>query len=48
MDGRSDQDIKEQAIKDGMKILSENAVNEVLDGVTTMEEMMRIVDIKVV
>jgi hypothetical protein len=31
-----------------MKILSENAVNEVLDGVTTMEEMMRIVDIKVV
>jgi len=47
MDGRSDQDIKEQAIKDGMKILSENAANEVLNGVTTMEEMMRIVDIKV-
>jgi type II secretory ATPase GspE/PulE/Tfp pilus assembly ATPase PilB-like protein len=48
MDGRSDQDIKEQAIKDGMKILYENAVNEVLDGVTTMEEIIRIVDIKVV
>ena len=48
MNGSSDQDIKEQAIKDGMKILCENAVNEVLDGVTTMEEMMRIVDIKVV
>jgi type IV pilus assembly protein PilB len=47
MDGRSDQDIKEQAIKDGMKILSENAANEVLHGATTMEEMMRIVDIKV-
>ena len=48
MDGRSDQDIKEQAIKEGMKILTENAANEVLDGSTTMEEMMRIVDIKVV
>ena len=48
MSGSSDQVIKEQAIKDGMKILSDNAVNEVLNGVTTMEEMMRIVDIKVV
>ena len=48
MEGRSDQDIKEQAIKDGMKILRENAINEVLNGVTTMEEMMRIVDIKVI
>jgi type II secretory ATPase GspE/PulE/Tfp pilus assembly ATPase PilB-like protein len=48
MNGSSDQDIKEQAIKDGMKVLCENAVSEVLAGVTTMEEMMRIVDIKVV
>jgi len=47
MNGSSDQDIKDQAIKDGMKILCENAANEVLSGVTTMEEMMRIVDIKV-
>ena len=46
--GSSDQAIKEQAIKEGMKILSENTVDEVLNGVTTMEEMMRIVDIKVV
>ncbi len=48
MNGSSDQDIKEQAIKDGMKVLCGNAVSEVLAGVTTMEEMMRIVDIKVV
>ncbi len=48
IDGSSDQDIKEQAIQDGMKILRDNAVNEVLDGSTTMEEMMRIVDVKVV
>jgi len=48
MNGSSDQDIKDQAMKEGMKILHENAANEVLDGVTTLEEMMRIVDIKVV
>jgi type IV pilus assembly protein PilB len=48
MDGRSDQDIKEQAIKDGMKVIVENARNEVLNGVTTIDEMQRIVDIKVV
>lgn len=48
MDGRSDQDIKEQAIKDGMKVIAENARNEVLNGVTTIDEMQRIVDIKVV
>ncbi len=48
MNGSSDQGIKEQAVKEGMKVLFENAANEVLDGVTTMEEMMRIVDIKVV
>jgi len=46
--GSSDQGIKEQAVKEGMKVLFENAAQEVLDGVTTMEEMMRIVDIKVV
>ncbi|MCP4609602.1 MAG: type II/IV secretion system protein [Planctomycetes bacterium] len=48
MNGGSDQGIKEQAVKDGMKVLFENAAQEVLDGVTTMEEMMRIVDIKAV
>ena len=47
MNGGSDQGIKEQAVKEGMKVLFENAAQEVLDGVTTMEEMMRIVDIKV-
>ena len=48
MDARSDQDIKQQAIKEGMKILREKAVDEVLQGTTTTEEMMRIVDVKVV
>lgn len=48
MDRRSDQDIKEQAITDGMKVIAENARNEVLNGVTTIDEMQRIIDIKVV
>ena len=48
MDGKSDQDIKQQAMKEGMKILREKAVDEVLAGVTTTEEMTRIVDVKVV
>jgi len=48
MSGSSDHVIKEQAIKEGMKILCKNAADEVLNGATTMEEMMRIVDVKVV
>ncbi|MBN1803913.1 MAG: type II/IV secretion system protein [Sedimentisphaerales bacterium] len=48
MEERSDQDIKQQAVKEGMKILRDKAVDEVLAGVTTIEEMMRIVDVKVV
>lgn len=41
----SDQEIKEQAVKEGMKTLCESAVNQVLDGVTTVEELMRIIDV---
>lgn len=41
----SDQEIKEQAVKEGMKTLCESAVNQVLDGVTTAEELMRIIDV---
>ncbi|NQT03420.1 MAG: type II/IV secretion system protein [Planctomycetes bacterium] len=44
----SDQKIKQQAVKEGMKILYESAVNEVLNGVTTTEEMMRIIDVEAV
>jgi len=42
----SDQEIKQQAIKEGMKTLCESAVNEVLDGVTTAEELMRVVGLE--
>jgi len=44
----SDQEIKQQAIKEGMKTLCESAVNQVLDGVTTVEELMRIIDVEAV
>ena len=48
MDEKSDQDIKQKAIEEGMKILRQKAVDDVLAGITTTEEMMRIVDVKVV
>jgi type IV pilus assembly protein PilB len=46
LEGRSDTHIKEQAIQEGMRTLRMNAVQDVLAGVTTVEELMRIVDLK--
>ncbi len=44
--GRSgDMEIKQQAIDEGMKILYESAVKEIINGVTTVEELTRIVDV---
>jgi type IV pilus assembly protein PilB len=43
----SDSDaINEQAIKEGMKTLHQTAVQEVLKGVTTLDELTRVVDIR--
>lgn len=42
----SDQDIKQRAIKEGMRTLFESAVNEVFDGITTVEELTRIIDVE--
>jgi type IV pilus assembly protein PilB len=41
-----DAEIKLKAIEEGMKTLRESAVNEVLNGVTTVEEVMRVVDVR--
>jgi type IV pilus assembly protein PilB len=41
-----DQSIKQQAIREGMRTLLENAVNEVLDGISTVEEVTRVIDIE--
>lgn len=43
--GNSDGEIKEQAIKEGMRTLRDSAIAEVLNGVTTMDELTRIVEI---
>jgi len=44
VDGSSDDTIKQQAIKEGMKTLHRSAINEVLSGATTLDEMMRVID----
>lgn len=46
LEGAGDTHIKEQAVAEGMRILKNNALNEVIRGVTTIDEMMRVVDIK--
>ena len=46
VDGRSDAVVKEQAIGEGMRTLQVSALNEVRDGVTTIDEIMRVVDLK--
>jgi len=47
VDGSNDDAIKQQAIKEGMKTLHKRTVDEVLNGVTTLEEMMRVVDVRI-
>jgi type IV pilus assembly protein PilB len=46
VDGRSDSALKEQAIAEGMRTLRTSAVDEVRNGATTLEEIMRVVDLK--
>jgi type IV pilus assembly protein PilB len=43
--GSNDDAIKRLAIEEGMKTLHHSAVNEVVNGVTTMEELMRVVEV---
>jgi type II secretory ATPase GspE/PulE/Tfp pilus assembly ATPase PilB-like protein len=45
VEGRSDGEIKEQAVQDGMRTLRASALEEVQRGVTTVEEVMRVVDV---
>jgi len=46
VDGKSDGLIKQQAINEGMRTLTKAAVDEVLEGNTTLEELMRSVDLR--
>jgi type IV pilus assembly protein PilB len=47
IDGISDDAIRQQAIEEGMKTLHKSAVNEVLAGVATLDEMMRVIDMRI-
>lgn len=44
--GSSDDAIKEQAIKEGMRTLRNSGLEEVLNTETTIEELLRLVDIR--
>jgi type IV pilus assembly protein PilB len=46
LDGANEDAIKQKAIEEGMTTLRESAVREVLDGVTTLDELMRVVDVR--
>ncbi len=46
VDGARDLQVKEQAIQEGMRTLYANALEEVRQGVTTLDELMRVVDLK--
>jgi type II secretory ATPase GspE/PulE/Tfp pilus assembly ATPase PilB-like protein len=46
-DGSSDGQIKQQAIQEGMRTLTKSAIDEVLRGNTTIDELMRVVDMRV-
>jgi type IV pilus assembly protein PilB len=46
VDGKSDASIKEQAVEEGMRTLRASALDEVRSGGTTIEEVMRVVDLK--
>ncbi len=45
-DGCSDGQIKQQAIEEGMRTLTKSAIDEVLSGDTTVEELTRVVDVR--
>jgi len=46
VDGASDDAIKHQAISEGMKTLRKSGIDEVVNGVTTLDELTRVVDIR--
>jgi type IV pilus assembly protein PilB len=46
VDGESDAVLKEQAVAEGMRTLRASAIDEIRSGATTMEEIMRVVDLK--
>jgi type IV pilus assembly protein PilB len=46
LEGKNDDVIRRQAVKEGMKTLAHSAVAEVLDGLTTIDEITRTIEIR--
>jgi len=46
VDSASDNQMKAEAIKQGMKTLKKRAIGQVLDGITTLDELLRVVDMR--
>jgi len=46
LDSAGDTPIKDQAVQEGMRVLRSSALDEVVRGVTTVDELMRVVDLK--
>jgi type IV pilus assembly protein PilB len=46
VDRSSDDEIRQQAIKEGMKTLHRSAADEVVAGVTTIDEIMRVINVR--
>jgi type IV pilus assembly protein PilB len=46
VDGCGDTQVREQAIREGMRTLRTNALEQARQGVTTLDELMRVVDLK--
>ena len=46
VDQKSDDAIKKQAISEGMKTLRRSGIEQVLNGTTTLKELMRVVDMR--
>jgi len=47
IDSAGDNQIKAEAVKDGMKTLRTRAIGQVLDGITTLDELFRVVDMRI-
>ncbi len=45
VEGSSDEKIRRQAVKEGMRSLKKSAIDEVVNGATTTEELIRVVDV---
>ena len=43
----SDQNIKQKAVENGMRTLLQSAIDEVLEGTTTVDELTRVIDVEV-